>query len=165
MKDKRIWLILLALLQVAAPLYIAWRWEDVLQTGAVYRFRTMPVDPGDVLRGRYLSLAFQENQAPAGEGVKSDTEAYACLRLNAAGEAEVYRVVAERPPDVPYVLVEVYASYQGTAHFHMPFRRYYVNEADAPLLEKRYLKKADHVTAHVRVKDGYGVLESLEGLE
>lgn len=165
MKDKRVWLVLLALLQLAAPLYIAWRWEDILYTGEVYRFRTAPLDPGDVLRGRYLQLAFEEERAVAEEGVERDAEAYACLRLNALGEAEVERVVAEKPQGIPCVLVEVHSIYNGVARFSMPFRRYYVNEAQAPLLEKRYAEQAAQLTARVRVKDGYGVIEALEGLE
>lgn len=165
MKHKRILLLLLALLQIAAPLYIAWRWEDVLQTGEQYRFRTAPFDPGDVLRGRYLQLAFAQRKAPAAIDVKSGTKAFACLKPTAEGYAEIYEITATKPVKVPFISVHVYTVHDREAYFQMPFGRYYVNEKEASQLEKRYQDKISQTSALVRIKNGYAVLESIEGLE
>lgn len=165
MNYKRIVLLLLALLQIAAPLYIAWRWEDVLQTGEQFRFRTAPYDPEDVLRGRYLQLAFAQRKAPAAIDVKSNTKAFACLKPTIEGYAEVFEVVAKQPADVPFVSVQVYAVHNQEAYFQLPFGRYYVNEKEAAQLEKRYQEKINQTAALVRIKNGYAVLESIEGLQ
>lgn len=165
MKHKQILFIVLALLQIAVPLCIAWQWENVLTTGELYRFRTAPLDPADALRGRYLYLNFKQMKAPAQEDVKNGMEAYACLGVDQKGYAEILQVVAEKPTDKAYIRVIIDAAYEKQAYFQLPFRSYYINETKALQLEKQYKKNASHAAALVRVKNGYAVLESLEGLE
>ena len=48
----------LALAQLAAPLLQIAKYEAVIAYGAEYKFKTAPVDPPDVLRGRYVALDF-----------------------------------------------------------------------------------------------------------
>ena len=51
---------LFAMISVAAPLSIAWKYENTLRNGRQFMFRTKPVDPYDAFRGRYVTLAFED---------------------------------------------------------------------------------------------------------
>ena len=46
------------LAQLAVPAAMIWQREQTLNQGRVWKFRTAPVDPVDVIRGRYIALRF-----------------------------------------------------------------------------------------------------------
>ena len=45
-----------ALAQLAVPTAMVWQRDQTLKQGRVWKFRTAPVDPVDVIRGRYIAL-------------------------------------------------------------------------------------------------------------
>lgn len=156
-------LALVALFQLAAPLYMAWHWEDVLKTGRIYYWQTAPVDPFDILKGRYVDLWFRDITGPvAGESeLMPGQTAYAAIREGADRLAYISEV-GTTPPVGDYVKVKVNYVQGGTAHVALPFKRYYLPEELAPAAEDAYRKSAGReAKVAVRVKNGYGVIEEL----
>lgn len=157
--------ILLAIIQLSVPLYMIWHWEDVLRNGRQYNWVTAPVDPYDVLRGRYVDLRFKEMKVAVSDGTKlsSGQTVYALLSEDQNGYAFISGISNTRPEDNAYVKVKVtHINNDNVAHFILPFKRYYMQEYLAPAAENAYLKNAGKEgRVSVRVKDGYGVLEEL----
>lgn len=167
MKNKRLllWLFIgVAILQAAAPLYMAWRWEDILQTGRRFYWQTAPVDPADAFKGRYIDLRFKEDSGPirGGDNLIGGRQVYASIAENAAGQAYISGVSVNRPEQGDYIKVRAYAKGPGTAYVNLPFTRYYLPEKLAPAAENAYRESAGKTgIAAVRIKDGYGVVEQL----
>lgn len=159
--------ILLAIIQLAVPLYMVWRWEDVLQNGHQYRWVTAPVDPHDALRGRYVDLRFKEMKGPilGKERFTSGQTAYAMIGEDEKGYAFISGISAVRPEEEGNSYIKIKVSYVqdgNIVHFTLPFKRYYMAEELAPIAEKAYRKNAGiEATVSVRVRDGYGVVEEL----
>jgi len=168
MKNKK-WLfglfITVAVLQVAMPLYMAWRWEDVLQTGRQFYWQTAPVDPYDAFKGRYVELRFKENSAPISDNTELTAEqmVYASVAENMEGNAYISGVSVTCPETGYYVKAKAYGNGRNTVHVSLPFTRYYLPEDLAPAAEAAYRESAGKQTsvAVVRIKDGYGVIEQL----
>ncbi|QDR81086.1 GDYXXLXY domain-containing protein [Sporomusa termitida] len=167
MKNKRLLLclfIVVSLLQAAVPLYMAWRWEDILQTGHRFYWQTAPVDPADAFKGRYVDLRFKEDTAPiiGADNLILGQQVYALIAENAGGQAYISGVSVNRPEQGYYVKVRAYAKGPGTAYVNLPFTRYYLPENLAPAAENAYRERAGKTgVAAVRIKDGYGVIEQL----
>lgn len=168
MKNKRLLLGLfigVALLQAAVPLFMAWRWENILQTGQRFYWQTAPVDPYDAFKGRYVHLGFKDTQVPIlDNGISGfGQKAYAIVEQNTEGQAFISGVTAQRPEQGDYIKVVVYRNHeQDKAHVVLPFTRYYVPEDIAPAAESAYRESAGKTgVAAVRIKDGYGVVEEL----
>jgi uncharacterized membrane-anchored protein len=154
----------LALLQLAAPLYLVWQWEDIRNTGHVYQWKTAPVDPYDALRGRYVDLQFKEMKGPVieGEQLTYGQKAYALIASDDNGYAYISSVSAKKPQKGDYVSVRVNYTNGGMVNITLPFKRYYMREDLAPEAEQAYRKSAGkdgRVT--VRIKNGLGVVEQL----
>lgn len=166
-KNRKIfWLfILVAMIQVAVPLSMIWHWEDVLQNGRQYTWVTVPIDPYDALKGRYVDLQFKETKGPVQGGItlKSGQAAYALIVEDEQGYAFISGVSNVRPEGNSYVKVEVsYVQDDQIVHFSLPFKRYYMQEYLAPKAEIAYRENASkECVVLVRIKDGYGVVEQL----
>ena len=50
--------------QIAVPVYMIVNREKTLVLGKQFKFHTVPVDPYDAFRGRYVALAVQQDSAP-----------------------------------------------------------------------------------------------------
>lgn len=157
--------IVLAIIQLAVPLYMVWHWEDVLQTGKQYTWVTAPVDPYDALRGRYIDLRFKEMTGPiiGNAQLNSGQTAYAMIAEDQKGYAFISGISVVPPGADSYVKIKVsYVQDGNIAHFVLPFKRYYMQEDLAPIAEQAYGKSAGkEATVLVRVKDGYGAVEEL----
>lgn len=159
--------IMLAIIQLAVPLYMVWHWEDILQTGKQYIWVTAPVDPYDALRGRYVDLRFKEVTGPILGNVQlhAGQTAYAMIAEDQNGYAFISGISAYRPEgeEKSYVKIKVsYVQDDNKAYFVLPFTRYYMQDDLALGAEKAYRSSAGRsATVSVRVKDGYGVVEQL----
>ena len=171
MKEKKLLFkifIILAIIQLAVPLYMGWRWENILQTGRQYTWVTAPVDPYDALRGRYVDLRFKEMNGPILDNAQLNygQTAYAMIAEDQNGYAFISGISASRPEGGEgdsYIKIRVsYVQDGNVAHFVLPFKRYYMREDLAPIAEQAYRNTAGKsATVLVRVKDGYGVMEEL----
>ena len=159
--------IVLAIIQLAVPLYMVWRWENILQTGKQYTWVTAPIDPYDALRGRYVDLQFKEMTGPilGNLQLNAGQTAYAIIAEEQNGYAFISGISAYPPEGEGNSYVKIKISYvldDNMAHFVLPFKRYYMQEDLAPMAEQAYRKSAGRsATVLVRVKDGYGVVEEL----
>ena len=157
--------IVLAIIQLAAPLYMVWHYEDILHTGQRFIWVTAPVDPYDALRGRYVDLRFKEMTGPilGNAQLNSGQTAYAMIAEDQNGYAVISGITDAHPEGNTYVKIKVsYIENANIVHFVLPFNRYYMQEQLAPIAEQAYRKSAGkEATVLVRVKDGYGVVEEL----
>lgn len=166
MKNKKLLLLFtfVAVIQIFTALYMAWQWEDILQTGQRFLWATAPVDPYDAFKGRYIDLRFKENSGLIidNAGYSYGQKAYALIGENADGKTTVIGVSSKQPEGKPYVKVKVNYTEGSTAHIELPFKRYYLPEDMAAPAETAYRESAGKTgVAAVRVKNGYGVIEEL----
>jgi uncharacterized membrane-anchored protein len=169
---KRPWFLMgcfavLALAQLAVPVMMIARHERTLQTGELYKFRTMPVDPYDPFRGRYVQLRLEQNSVPVptGEVWRNGQTAFALIDTGADGFSKLGELRATRPDELPYLTVKVSQVVGQPAYLRVPLDRYYMEESLAPAAEKAYWEhsRAGNRTAYitVRIQDGFGVIENL----
>ena len=163
----------LAIVQLYIPAGQIRKYEDILRTGAVYKFRTAPVDPYDAFRGRYVALNYAGTEAVSRQGEKFNRHApaYVALQKDAAGFVHFGEISSETPARGDYLRVEYLYATGGSgdfAHFRLPFDRFYMEESKAPLAEAAYRKfgnrrnrEKDPTYVVVRIKDGRGVIEDL----
>lgn len=163
MKHWRVALFLVvALAQIAVPASMIWKRENTLRHGSVWKFRTAPVDPVDVFRGRYVALQFeaesQEIVPPANAAYRQ--KVFITLRPTAEGFAEIDQVFPERPSGDDFIQVELTGKTVS-----LPLDKYWVTERDAPAAETAYreLSRRDRRNAFVtvRVFRGDAALEQL----
>ena len=188
---KVAFLVVLSAAQLTAAAWSIVRYETVLATGNVYKVKTVPVDPADPFRGRYVAIQpvltlpnplspdvvdlldqlgkFRPNTARR--------TAYAVLGTDAEGFARVVEVVPAPPPGGDYLefrqvrLRAIEPAEQGrqpeiVRDIVLPLDRYYMAEAAAPAAEQRYRETArrdDDIETWitVRVRNGIGVIEGL----
>jgi uncharacterized membrane-anchored protein len=142
---------LVAFAQLAVPGSLIWKREYTLRQGNVWKFRTAPVDPVDVFRGRYIALGFevetQEISPPPNSGYGD--KVFVTLKVNAEGFAEVDQVFAIKPAGDDYM--EARLSGKTIA---LAFNKYWVSERDAPAGETAYrnLSRRGNQNAFVTVR-------------
>jgi len=166
--------------QLAAPAWMIGQREYVLRHGTVYKFRTAPVDPYDAFRGRYVWLNFEENSATwSGPGpipndlINRGQSVYAALAIGPDGFAKFTSAALLPPASGDYLYLHVEYYWDRTAsttapdrlQVVLPFDRYYMNEALAPVAEEAYWKHsragARDAYATVRIWKGRAVLEGV----
>jgi len=171
---KNITLACLIIAQLSVPASLMKANEKILKQGAVYKFKTAPVDPYDIFRGRYVALRSEQMTAPFSdqENKKLDQRkriGYAVIAVDQEGYAYVERLVAEKPEAGNYFKTTIGYSYSlpadGTGYFTFPVDRYYMNEKKAPQAEDVYRQYSTREKREaymlVRVLDGEMVIERL----
>jgi uncharacterized membrane-anchored protein len=167
MKQNKIILLLfmvLAVIQLAVPLYMVWQWEDILQTGSQYQWLTAPVDPYDALRGRYMDLRLKDTKGPVlgKANLRYGQTVYAMIGIDAAGYAYISGVSATKPEIGDYVETKAGSMNGNMIYVTVPFKHYYIEEDLATLADKAYQKSAGKDgSVTVRIKNGRGVVEQL----
>ncbi|MFC1576842.1 GDYXXLXY domain-containing protein [Candidatus Omnitrophota bacterium] len=156
-----------SLLQIVTPLSMIAKRESVLKNGEQFKFKTVPVDPFDAFRGRYVALRIEEEKASIPEGSKLDhgQTVYALINVDGQGFANLGAVSTGKPRGKPYIQAKVKYISGGKAHLDLLIDRYYMEEGAAPKAEKIYLQHARRSKRNayiiVRIKDGFAVVESL----
>ena len=160
----------LCLLQLGAAASGIARYERTLTAGADVLLAVAPVDPADPFRGRYVTLAFDLEQAShklQGRGPAYDEPVYVMLKVDAGRVATVDYVTSDRPASGLYMKADSgWQDSDTTIHVSLPFKRYYMNEALAPAAEEAYRQaivrddgKKNY--ARVRLLDGRAVIEAV----
>ena len=108
--------------QLAVPGWLLARHENVVRNGETFRFRCVPMDTVDVLRGRYVALQFDFNAAPADYGEVR----YAVLIVGEDGFARIDDLLEVPPDSGPYL---------KTKTGGLNFDRFYMHEKIAPQAE------------------------------
>ena len=109
--NKPKWILLVFVLvvvaQLAVPASMIVSRERTLRDGEVIKFKTRPVDPADVFRGRYVWLGLEPNtvKVPDANQWQRREKAFAVLGTDADGFATVARLERIRPADETAVRV------------------------------------------------------------
>lgn len=174
MKSKIIWIsfILLLLLQLWVPASMIWTRETALKEGKIFKFRTAPVDPTDIFRGKYVYLSFAEREIAvkgAHEWNRGE-KIFASLLEDSLGYAKVVAISNKKPLTANDDFIEATVGWvtEGLPvriQIEWPFERYYMEEAKAPAAEREYntisRDTIRQAYALVRVKNGVAVLQDL----
>lgn len=126
--------IFVALLQLGVPAMLAWGRIQTLAHGRVWKFKTAPVDPEDIVRGRYVALRF------AAATILSHDEAYQksaagtkvsfVLKEDADGFAKIERI-SEKPLSGDNVIIgEISYFLDEEEGVIFPFNRFWVTEKE-----------------------------------
>jgi uncharacterized membrane-anchored protein len=154
--------LVVAFAQLAVPGSLIWKREHTLRQGHIWKFRTAPVDPVDVFRGRYVALQFeiesQEIIPPPGLAYRQAV--FVTLRQNAEGFAEIDQVSTSKPAGDDFFEGQLTGKTVS-----MPFDKYWVTERDAPAAETAYRNLSrrgqQNAFVSVRVFRGDAAIEQL----
>lgn len=162
---------LLVILQLWTPAAMIWNKENVLKTGKAFKFRSMPVDPNDPFRGKYIVLSFSENSYKNKEKINWETGEmiYVQLTTDSAGFAKIFSIHKDKPGRgidfVKTTLNYIDSDNTKTVFINWPFERFYMEESKAYDAEQAYVKSmadSNNITyALVKVKNGDAVLENV----
>lgn len=158
--------VLIALAQLSVPAMMAWGRVQTLARGRVWKLKTAPVDPEDVIRGRYVALSFDaENKYRQAEQIKSIDSVYAILKEGPDGFAMVDHLSQSADPSDSALKVEPGGFWDNEQRIIFPFRSFWLTEKNAPAAEKAYREnsKRDQQNAFVtiRIRNGDAALEQL----
>jgi len=163
------WLVLGALVAVFAaqwtvPTVLIDRHRTVIEEGTAYRFRTLPVDPVDPFRGRYVALRFAaaEIAVPKDARYPSDADWYAPIATNSSGFATLTAPQRE-PPAGDYLEVSIASRpAPDRLRVELPFDRYYMDETMAPEAE-RLAREAVRANAETSLAPSWATVSVLNG--
>jgi uncharacterized membrane-anchored protein len=163
--------ILVAIIQVYVPARMIWNREEVLGAGKEYLFKAAPVDPNDPLRGKFITLRYDESTVAVEneQDWKPGEAIYIYLTTDSEGFAKIKSVSKERSAgDRDFVKANVWLISRDGSHkltIRYPFDRYYMEESKAFAAEQTYnqsLQDTSKVTyALVSIKDGDAVLKDV----
>ena len=169
MKNRLVLLLLplIFALQWAVPLIQVVRGEGILREGVALRLELQPVDPLDVLRGRYLALAFpeEEKEHTLPPGVQGGDTIYVVLEAGKDGLAHITRLShSAQDGAFAYTIPDGYKA-GDSIRINIPLTRYRP-EGDGVKIDDLFRFRNNesphgNATLGVRIKDGQIVAESL----
>ncbi|MEM6703994.1 MAG: GDYXXLXY domain-containing protein [Acidobacteriota bacterium] len=156
--------------QLIVPVSMILGREATLREGKAFHFETAPVDPVDVLRGRYVRLAYAQTQVPSATGLDLERgeTMYVSIQVDEDGMAQMVEASARRP-ESDYLKLQYRGSSSAgeeSVYVRLPFDRFYMDERKAPsadiaMARLRRQEATDPSYAVVRVRDGRAVLEDV----
>ena len=158
--------ILIAIAQLSVPAMMAWGRVQTLARGRVWKLKTAPIDPVDAVRGRYVFLHFDAEDAyRQAEQLKSIDSVYAILKEGPDGFATVDHLSSSPNPGDSAMKVEPGGFWDNEQRIVFPFRYFWVTEKNAPAAEKAYRENSkrgqQNAFVTVRIRDGDSALEQL----
>jgi uncharacterized membrane-anchored protein len=166
--------VIVALIQLAAPLSVVFTQEDVLANGKEFKFKTRPVDPTDPFRGAFLALHFDADRFEGDTtiNIKEGDKAFVTIGLDSAGFVAVKSISKEKPDAGDYLSVRVrwadkwQKENRKIIHFDFPFDEYYIEESKAKRVEEDYDRANDEkenqlAYAVIKIKDGDSAIQDL----
>ena len=139
--------VLVALAQLSVPAMLAWGRIQTLARGRVWKFKTEPVDPEDIVRGRYVALRFAaatiSSHDEAYQKFAAGTKVYFVLKEDADGFAKIKRI-SEKPLGGDGVIIgEISYFLDQEEGVIFPFNRFWVTERMRPQPKKHIGKTAN----------------------
>lgn len=174
MLNKKILLpvfILVALVQLYVPASMILSREHILDTGTAYKFKTEPIDPSDPFRGKYITLAYEEDRIEIqneADWFRGET-IYVFLTTDDEGFAKIQSVSKENPTNSQdFLKTKVrYVTNNGSNKLtiNYPFDRFYMEESkayDAELIYRQFQQDTSKITyALVSINNGDAVLKDV----
>ena len=154
-----------ALAQLGVPAWAIWMRTETMRTGRVWKLHAEPVDPEDMIRGRYVTLAFTAERVPMADPLGNGDTAYAALKEGMDGFAVVDRLSSTPLHGDNVLKVERLGWSGGVQRVRFPFERFWITEQNARAAEQAYREqlqqKKNNVHVTIRVRDGDSALEQL----
>ena len=119
---KFILFILVALIQISVPLYMIVTNIVTLRNGEEIKFKTIPIDPADPFRGRYLSLDIQSNSVTVADSTqfKQNQTIYAIVDESNDGYGYIKTISAIKPKSGLYFKTKIAYIDINTIHLNIP---------------------------------------------
>jgi len=149
--------VLLIAAQWYVPADMVLQSSKVVANGQLMRFKCAPVDPNDPFRGKYIVLNFTLANyiADTTDVYVHGQQVYAVLGTDSGGYARIQALEKKQPASGHYLATKVdfTNTYNGvqTVVLDIPFRRYYLDEFDAPKAEEKYREGTQSRTAYAEV--------------
>jgi len=161
---------------VCAQLYVPAKMildrEEVIDMGIIYKFRTAPVDPTDLFRGKYVQLRFRDMSIDMQDTLSVSSydrgqKVFVTFAPDEYGYAKPSTINQEPDLNVSdYLEVTVSHVRGNVVRFDYPFDRFYMEESKAYPAEMLYRGVARDTSistyAVVSIKDGIAVLLDVE---
>jgi len=155
--------------QLFIPAQMIWNSEKTISKGHTFKFKTIPVDPVDPFRGKYIRLRFEV------ENKDYDTKYYDkknrkiiqfAILEEVDGYANISEVVNDPPiGNKPYIKVKTSPWKNGKIRVDLPFDKFFMEESLAKPAEDmvRELQRDSTVIvcAQISVLDGNAVLKDV----
>jgi uncharacterized membrane-anchored protein len=145
--------------------------ENTIAEGRSYRFKTAPIDPSDPMRGKYITLDFQENFVRFTDSAEwqRGEQIFVTFTTDSAGFAIPEQVYHTRPQAESYLetIVDYVDDYSDDykVWYKLPFDRFYLEESKASQAEQIYWKaqrdSAQVAYAEVSIGQGQAVLKNV----
>ena len=158
---------LAALAQWAVPLSAIREHEKTLAQGTLFKLKCAAPDPYDPLRGRYLAVRPEQEQAevPAGLILDAvDMRVFGTLTTGPDGLATITHLSLTPPASGDFIRLKTTYKNGEKIGIQWPFDRFYINEKLGPEADKWFaenIRSAKGITADVRVLHGRAVLADL----
>lgn len=145
--------------------------ENALTKGTPYKFKTLPIDPNDPFRGKYVWLNYEMESIKSADSIwKYREPVYVYIKTGADGYAqatEASKVLLDTDQDYVKAVTGYY--YGKEVYFELPFDRFYMEESKALDAEKEIrsmrVRGRDSLApvcyALVYVKDDIAVLDDV----
>ncbi len=164
--------VLIAIIQLIVPAWMIYSATTGMDKGMEIKLRTVPVDPNDAFRGKYISLRYEVETHSYRyiPSVKHNeiNKYYVTLREDSSGFHVIDRVLSEKPEDTDIFFTVKERSYYKKVHgevkIDMPCDKYYMTEFLAEKAEKSYrkaVKDKKNVYAVLRVYKGKITLQDV----
>lgn len=172
MKTKYIFLlfVIVALMQLLVPAKMIADQEDILETGTAFKFKTIPVDPSDPFRGKYIVLNYKLNSVKVTDSTLALKEKlYLYVKNDSLGYATVDQITSKLiDANSNYIIIKDYWYYaqQKELNFDLPFDRFYMKETKAKKAEDVYREALrdslpNNIYGLVYIKEGDAVLKDV----
>ncbi|GEQ85538.1 hypothetical protein ULMS_10460 [Patiriisocius marinistellae] len=150
------------------PAQMIYQQEAVLTEGTPYKFKTIPIDPSDPLRGKYIVLNYEMNKLKITDSSLFNVdEFYVYIENDTNGFAQATHASAQKMDNMQdYIKVDSGYFYEDTIHFQLPFNRFYMEESKAYEAEV-YVRNATRDTLPlncyglVYIKEGQAILKNV----
>lgn len=174
-KQKKIFIFLSVIVIVlTVPIYLSISSENLLNAGVEheYKFRLRPVDPHDLMRGKYIRLTYpginQIDYADSTDVFNPGDVVYVSVKRDTGNFAQFEYAYSKPPSTSNYFTTKVGYTARGrlfrrNMSILVPFDRYYLKEDYAKQAEDTYreLSRNENMYAIVVIKDGEHVLKDV----
>lgn len=169
--SKFLWALftLMVIVQLWVPANMIRTSETAIANGQIFRFKTIPVDPNDPFRGKYIRLRYEVEQQRYPKAQLDNLEynetAYATI-YESYGYANIEEISSQKPTDWrPFVKVKVVSQTKDSVYARLPFDKFFMEESLAQPAEDavRSLQSdsTSVVYAEVSVLNGNAVLQEV----
>jgi uncharacterized membrane-anchored protein len=170
------------------PVYVAVSSLNVLNNGEFYKFKPMAYDPFDPFRGKFLRVNYETNNIPTKFDFEENETAYVSIGVDGEGFAFFEEAFKSPPEKKDYLKTTVNWSgidarlqreiemaielddfnlesidTRSSVNIKIPdnMNKYFINEDDALLAEKTFIKEQENIYIGVRILNGEVRLENI----